>query len=236
MIWARAEIIYDQVRAIDDIDHNTRKFVANSLRDVAKGTTRELLIESAYLVPGDDAVTLLKELVGRKVKVRAITNSLSSNDLTTNHSGYARRRQELLENGAELFEFRPDAQSCQDLIKGPISCDDDTLFGLHAKSAVFDREVVFIGSFNFNQRSLYLNSELGLLIYSSELAEVIAQDIEQNFSLENSWQVILDEKNNLQWNGIKEGVEVQYSHEPETGFWRRFNSGFFSIFPVEKYL
>jgi len=235
MIWAQAEIVYDQVRAIDDIDHNTRKHVANSLREVANGSTRELLIESAYLVPGDDAVMLLKELVGRKVKVIAITNSLASNDLTTNHSGYARRRQELLENGAELFELRPDAQSCQDLIKGSISCDE-ALFGLHAKSAVFDREVVFIGSFNFNQRSIYLNSELGLLIYSSELAEIIAHDIEQNFSLENSWQVVLDEKNNLQWNGIKDGVEVQYSHEPETGFWRRFNSGFFSIFPIEKYL
>jgi len=236
MIWAQAEIVYDQVRALDDIDHDTRKLVANSLREVAKGTTSELLIESAYLVPGDDAMMLLKELTEDGVKVRAITNSLASNDLTTNHSGYVRRREELLENGAELFELRPDAISCRDLIRSSIACDDDTLFGLHAKSAVLDRKIVFVGSFNFNQRSIYLNSEIGLLIYSSELAEIIAQDIEQNFSLENSWQVVLNEKGDLQWNGIKNGKEMKYSHEPETGFWRRFNSRFFSIFPIEKYL
>ncbi|NQY25679.1 MAG: phospholipase D family protein [Piscirickettsiaceae bacterium] len=236
MIWAPAEIVYDQIRPINDNDHNVRKSVANALRKMAKNASVEVLIESAYLVPGDEGVTLLKELTDRGVKVTALTNSLASNDLTTNHSAYVRRRKELLRNGAELFELRPDAQSCQHLVVIPYSCDNDTLFGLHAKSIVFDRKAVFVGSFNLNQRSIYLNSELALIIYSPELAEIIAEDIEQNLLAENSWHVVLDKKGNLQWKGIKEAASIEYSHEPETGFWRRFNSGFFSLFPVEKYL
>ncbi len=236
MIWAHAELVYDQVLALDENDHNTRKRVANVLREMAKKTTGELLIESAYLVPGDEGVALLKELTDKGVKVSALTNSLASNDLTTNHSGYVRRREEMIKNGAELFEIRPDAQSCQHLISTPHSCDDDTLFGLHAKSIVFDRKAVFVGSFNLNQRSIYLNSELALIVYSSELADIIARDIKENISPENSWKVTLDDKGDLQWTGIKDGVIIKYNHEPETAFWRRFNSRFLSVFPMEKYL
>ncbi|MCP4077825.1 MAG: phospholipase D family protein [Gammaproteobacteria bacterium] len=236
LIWATAEITYDQTRAMDDNNLNTPKQVANTLMEVAKRTTEELLIETAYLVPGDNGITLLKELIAKGVKVTALTNSLASNDLTTNHSGYVRRRKELLRNGAELFELKPDAQSCKHLVEAPNACNENTLFGLHAKSIVFDRKVVFVGSFNLNQRSIYLNSELGLIVHSTELADRIADDIKENLSLQNSWKVILNNKGDLQWTGIKDGEIINYNHEPETGFMRRFNSKFFSIFPVEKYL
>ena len=165
-----------------------------------------------------------------------MTNSLASNDLTTNHAGYARRRIALLENGAELFELRPDAKSCQSLVVGNARCSESILFGLHAKSIVFDRKAVFVGSFNLNQRSIYLNSELALIVYSPELAAIIAGDIEQNLLSENSWQVRLDDSHSLEWKGSVDGKAVHYDHEPETGFWRRFNASFFSIFPIEKYL
>jgi putative cardiolipin synthase len=236
MILAPAELVYDQTLAIDETSHNTRKRVANRLRDIAKKTTSEVLIESAYLVPGDEGVALLKKLTDRGVSVKALTNSLASNDLTTNHSGYARRRTSLLENGAELFEFRPDAKSCRSLVMAVGRCNESTLFGLHAKSIVFDRKVVFVGSFNLNQRSVYLNSELALIVYSPELAAIIAGDIEQNLLPENSWQVTLGDSNGLVWKGSNDGKEMFYNHEPETGFWRRFNSGFFALFPIEKYL
>lgn len=236
MIWAPAELVYDQTLALDENSHTTRKRVANVLREIAKNTTSELLIESAYLVPGDEGVALVKALTDRGVKVKALTNSLASNDLTTNHAGYTCRRKALLENGAELFELRPDAKSCHDLVVGVERCSGGILFGLHAKSIVFDRKAVFVGSFNLNQRSIYLNSELALIVYSPELAEIIAGDIEQNFLPENSWQVRLDDNNDLVWRGSVDGKEIHYNHEPETGFWRRFNSGFFSVFPIEKYL
>ena len=111
-----------------------------------------------------------------------------------------------------------------------------TLFGLHAKSIVFDRKIVFVGSFNLNQRSVYLNTETALIVYSPELAGRIAKDIEQNFLPDNSWHVILNEAGRLEWEGYEDGRVVRYQKEPQTGFWQRFKSGFFSVLPFEKYL
>lgn len=236
LIWAEVTTLFDQVRSPEETDIEKRKQLAQRLTNIAEQTQSEVLIESAYLILGDEGANLLKELTGRGVRVRALTNSLASNDLTTNHAGYARRRQQMLENGIELYEFRPDALSCQRLLGAPSHCDEDATFGLHAKSMVFDRAIVFVGSFNLNLRSVYVNSENGLVVYSPELARRIAEDIEENMRLENSWRVELDESGNPSWISQEKGKQVRYSREPATGFWRRFKSGLISLFPVEKYL
>jgi putative cardiolipin synthase len=43
---------------------------------------------------------------------------------------------------------------------------------------VFDRQRVFIGSMNFDRRSMHLNTEVGLIIDSPALAEQIAPRFE----------------------------------------------------------
>ena len=47
-------------------------------------------------------------------------------------------------------------------------------YALHAKITVFDRRQVFMGSMNFDQRSKRLNTEIGLIIDSPELAQQTA--------------------------------------------------------------
>jgi len=236
MVWAEAELIFDQPLSIDQHQGDQIKRVAKKLADLARQVEKELLIESAYLIPGDEGVALLGKLGQKGVQVSALTNSLASNDLTTNHAGYTRRRKAMLDNLVELYELRPDAASCQTLVESSYRCDDDTLFGLHAKTMVFDRHIAFVGSFNVNQRSVFLNSETALIIYSQQLAEKIATDIEVNFTGDNSWRLQLTNDGNLEWVEHVNGEEIRYSHEPQTSFWRRFSSGFFSLFPIEKYL
>jgi len=236
LIWAPAKLVYDQPLGFDETTHDKQKRVAIALQTLAQDVLSEVLIESAYLIPGDDGVELLGQLVTSGVRVAALTNSMASNDLLANHSGYTRRRDDLLERGVELFELRPDAKSCQLLVLGSGQCDEDSLFGLHAKSIVFDRRVVFVGSFNLNQRSVYLNTETALIVYSHELADRIAKDIEQNFLPENSWHVIFNEEGDLEWQGREGDKIVSYLKDPQTGFWQRLKSGFFSVLPFEKYL
>ena len=236
LIWSRAELLIDRVKALDENGSDQRKRVARSLSSTAQRANGEVLIESAYLVLGDPGLAMLRELRTRGVAVRALTNSLASNDVTGNHAAYARRRQAMLEDGIQLFELRPDAASCRELIGAMSACTGDSLFGLHSKSVVFDRQSVFVGSFNLNLRSVYLNSELGLLVHSPELAQRIARDIEQNMRPENSWRVTLDDQGQVRWTQESDGVRTHYTHEPETGVWRRFVSGLFSLLPIEKYL
>ena len=234
LLWARAELVYDEPLSNATVDQPTDnpKRVAKALRQLAQQVHSELLIESAYLIPSDFGLDLLDRAREKGIRVQALTNSLASNDLVTNHSGYARHRQAMLERGAELYELRPDAAVCPTPTPQQTTCTEEQRVGLHAKSVVFDRRLVYVGSFNVNQRSTYLNTETALIIHSPELAEAIAAEILLQMRLESSWKVQLNPQGQPLWLG----TDRTYSHEPETSWWRRFKSGFLSLLPLEKYL
>ena len=59
-------------------------------------------------------VELVGALTRRGVQVRVLTNSLASNDVAAVHSGYRKYRDDLLREGAEIYELRPDS-----VMRGP---------------------------------------------------------------------------------------------------------------------
>ena len=154
-----------------------------------------------------------------------------SNDLVTNHSGYAGRRYDMLNNGIQLFELKPDTTLCNKSTRDLAKCAPTTAYGLHAKSAVFDRKLAVIGSFNFNLRSTYLNTESLLVIENKSVAENLADDMEQVMDEDNSWRLQLDE-GNIYWYSGQNKWEV----EPETALSRRIKSRLLQLLPIEKYL
>ncbi|MEE4379018.1 MAG: phospholipase D family protein [Candidatus Competibacteraceae bacterium] len=236
LVWAEAELVFDRPDKPDDptvLPANQN--VGRQLFELANATRRELLLESAYLVPRPAASELFTTLHDHGVKIRALTNSLASNDVLPNHAGYARVRPLLLKEDVELFELRPDAASCRQVLGDPAYCDGDSLFSLHAKSVVFDRAVLYVGSFNLNQRSVYFNSETALIVHSPELAGRVADAIEENMAPENSWRVMLDDQGDLVWITQENGVEQIIYGDPEVSAWRRFKADFISLFPLEKY-
>jgi len=235
LVWAPARLVCDTPPQTNDLKRTPiPKAVARALGDLASGAQHEVLIESAYFILDDPALERFAGLKTRGVQLRALTNSLASNDLATNHSGYARRRKAMLQAGLELHEIRPDAASCRTLVAN--NCAQGAAFGLHAKSAVFDRRSVYVGSFNVNLRSAFLNTETALIIESPELAERIAKSIEENMRAENSWQVELDDGGSVSWITVRDGAQEVSTHEPATGFWRRTSAAFFGLFPLELYL
>ncbi len=68
----------------------------------------EVVIQSPYLVASEPAFALFRELNARGVRIRISTNSLASTDNLKAFSGYLDQREELLEAGVEVFEYRPD--------------------------------------------------------------------------------------------------------------------------------
>ena len=125
---------------------------------------------------------------------------------------------------------------CRRLIEDKALCGPETTYSLHAKSVIFDREVVFVGSFNLNPRSTYLNSETAMIVYSATLARRIAADMDIAAAPENSWRVNFDEDGRLVWPARTNGVDSQSYSDPEAGFWARTKSSVISIFPLDKYL
>ena len=235
-IWAPALFVFDPpYRPSETTDTNQRKLVAKTLNEFVQAAREKILVESAYLVLGDVQLASLGAVRSRGVEVKALTNSLASNDVIPNHAAYARTRRAMLEHGMDIYELRPDAASCMQLIQAPGACEHGMLLGLHAKSMVIDRDTVYVGSLNVNLRSIYLNFETALVVFSSELAERITADIERDMAPENSWQVRLDGDGALEWVGEADGKEKTWRHEPEAGFGKRLNSEIWSLFPMEKY-
>ncbi len=230
--WAEAELVFDPPASGREMGTDEPGPAALALRALVDGTREEILVESAYFILGDEQLARLASLRAEGVRVAALTNSLASNDLTTNHSGYARRRKAMLAAGLELFELRPDAEACVVWVQGRDDCGPAAV-ALHAKSAVFDRRVVYIGSFNINLRSMYLNSETVLLIHSEELAGEVAEAIELAMAPANSWRVTRESGGDIIWSG-RDGE--RWTHEPATGYWHRVRASLFRLVPMEKYL
>jgi putative cardiolipin synthase len=191
---------------------------------------RELTIESAYFVVGPRGLEKIQELCDRGVKVRVLTNSLASNDVIAAHAGHAEYRDDLLQTCAQIYEVRPDSGMIRKDWKG------EPMAGLHTKALVFDRESVFIGSFNLDPRSAILNTEAGLYVDSPELARQVLSFMDEGVRPENSYHVKRDENGNLYWETVIDGVTVRYDDEPETTFWQRFQSDFIQLLPVESQL
>jgi putative cardiolipin synthase len=190
----------------------------------------DLTIESAYFVVGNRGVEAMQKLHDRGVTVRILTNSLASNDVLAAHAGHAKYRKQLLKTDARIYEVRPDSGVIKKNWEG------DSKAGLHTKALVFDRKAVFIGSFNLDPRSANINTEAGLYIESPEMAEEILAYMDEGVKPENSYQVLLDEKDHLYWITEEEGVEVRYDKEPKSSFGQRFMSGLIQILPVESQL
>jgi len=90
---------------------------------------------------------------------------------------------------------------------------------LHAKVFVFDRERVFVGSMNFDQRSLRINTELGLIVDSPQLARDIVARFDSTTQPTNSYRLLLDPPDDfgvqlVRWVGVDGGNEVRFDTEP----------------------
>ena len=229
--WVQARFVFDRPVPIDASDTNKPKLTAKTLGELAAQAEQEILLESAYLIFDDRQLAALQTLTNKGVQVKALTNSQASNDLVANHSGYAGRREGMLENGMQLFELKPDSSLCEASTKDVSKCAPIAAYGLHAKSAVFDKRVAVIGSFNYNLRSTYLNTESILIIEDQAVAISLADDIEQAMSEDNSWRLDLDD-GDIRWYSGKQSWKC----DPETSQWERFKSGFLQLLPTEKYL
>jgi len=228
-IWAPGKIVWndpDDIKAGVEQGRMYRAFI-RKLDTLQK----ELLIESAYFVVRDRGVAKARELHDRGIRMRVLTNSLASNDVLAAHAGYAKRREALLASGVELYELRPDAG----VIKKKV-LSGQSKAALHTKAIVFDREAVFIGSYNLDPRSADLNTEAGLYVESPELAEQVIAYMDEGVRPENSYRVQLDANGDLVWVTEVNGMEVRFYQDPESGFWDRFMSGFIGLLPVEHQL
>jgi len=197
-----SKLVYDETA-----DEQINQSMVSSMFNFFGLAESELLIQNAYVIPSEEAVAFLQNKTDSGVRVRMLTNSLSSHDVPAVNSHYEPYRDDFINAGVDLWELRSDPAIKNDIVDvQPVSSE---FTGLHSKVAVADRRYVFIGSMNLDPRSGRINTEMGAMVDSPELAEDLARLIERNMSGENAWHVQMDENGDVYWQSSQETLTRQ---------------------------
>ncbi len=224
--WGHAKWFYDDPSKSDPHgDGNEVAFLGRSLVEPMKAAESELLLTSAYFVPREGGEDMLLGIRDKGVAVSVLTNSLATTDVLAVHSGYAKSRERLLQGGVKMWELRPIAG--QQERASPFL--GESLASLHAKTFVFDRKAVFVGSVNLDARSVKLNTEAGVYIEQPEIAQEMVDLFARWTSEDFAYHLTLNDDDDLEWRA--EGKT--WTTEPAASRFRRFMSWTLGWLPLE---
>ena len=208
--------------------------VLAGLASVMSSARDEMLIVSPYFVPRKEGTRGLLGGSQRGVRIAVLTNSLAATDVAAVHTGYARQRRELLRGGIELFEMKRKAGSEEG--RSQISLTGSSGASLHTKAMIIDRRWVFVGSMNLDPRSAFLNTEMGVLFESEELAEQVRAQFERSTGPELSYRVVLEEDEGLVWYDRVRGRDRRLEREPDASALRRLGVTLLRVLPIDSQL
>jgi putative cardiolipin synthase len=237
LIWAWNQALWDAPsKVLADGEPDPQLLLTTQLAPELNGVSKELIMISAYFVPGQPGLVYLTGRADAGVSVRLLTNSLEATDVPAVHGGYAPYRKALLEHGVQLFELRRQpgggGGSGPHLFASKSSQSSDS--SLHSKAMIFDQQKSFIGSFNFDPRSVLWNTEVGVLVNSPELATRVRELALQGMAPPLSYQVKL-EQGKIVWVTEDDGKMHTLTREPGS-WWRRFNAWMSTTVGLERML
>lgn len=201
--------------------------VRANLIELMRHTEREVFVISPYFIPGDIGIRRMEDLHARGVKLRLLTNSLAATDEPLVHIGYSFYRQAMLRAGVEIYELSPEIARKRNRL-GRFGSSSGRL---HAKVAVLDRRRLFIGSMNFDPRSEYVNTELGVVIDSEALAEEFVSMMDYRGS--TYMLRLAPNGRDIEWVIGDGSDQTVFATEPETSAILRFKLWFLAPFIPE---
>jgi len=206
-------------------------WLVSHLREQMLLAKKQALFISPYFVPGQNLSEWLSVQARAGIDVGIVTNSLAATDVLAVHSGYAPYRRPLLEAGARLYELR----------RQPGGEPGRSLFGssgasLHTKAYVLDERLGFIGSFNLDPRSAWLNTEMGMLFDHEGLANAVRTEYAHLTMDHMSYEVQLDEQGALRWHDRLAKPPRVLDSEPDSTLSQRAIAWLLGWLPIESQL
>ncbi len=181
-----------------------------------------LHIASAYFIPGKLGTEFLTQTAEGGAQVSILTNSIASTDVLAVHAGYTKYRRDLLKAGVSLYELKPRQNASK-----------EQRTSLHTKMLALDNQTVFIGSFNFDPRSVYLNCEMGFVIDSPAMASLTAGLFDEELQY-GSYQPSLTPDRQMIWlESVKDSSNLIYQQEPNASWFDQVALVIIGLLPVE---
>jgi len=240
LIWAHVQLMCDSPdKKKVESGAMVGRLMQRGVADATIAVQSELLMVTPYLIPGKEGMQLFKELRQRHVDIRILTNSLESSTVLLAQAGYMHYRKSLLEEGVELYEIRSQLGNSIGSGQTPAISHYGN-YSLHGKFFVLDQKRLFVGSMNFDQRSMHLNTEIGLIIDSPVLAQQVAARFEAMVQPVNSYRLVLSPKTDngqhLVWHTREGGQDVAYTKEPARTDWQRIKATILTLLPLDSEL
>ena len=194
---------------------NDKTTVTARVRAAIREARTDIVIDSPYLIPGKLGMDGMRIASQHGVRTQVVTNSLGSNDEPFASAAYGRYRVDMLKMGVELYEIDSSQLHHDSLISSALQ---SSIGRSHSKLVVLDKKTTFVGSMNMDLRSSQLNTELGMLIDSPELAAHVLGLIER-LRAGGSYKLRLRQPgDHIEWVGIEDGVEKVYDTDPGVAF------------------
>ncbi|PNK61811.1 phospholipase D family protein [Psychrobacter sp. FDAARGOS_221] len=228
--WAPMTFLDDDVDKLVN-DASVDSHLVYKLRDLLGTPDTHLSIISSYFVPTKDGVATLIKLAEQGVQVKILTNSFNATDVAAVHAGYAQWRLPLLKAGVEIYELKATAGT-EERENKLWRARSQSSTSLHAKAFAVDDHHVFIGSYNVDPRSANINTEMGVVIEDSELADKLHAAISEDL-LPQAYRLVLTPQDELRWQTIEDGMPVIHEKEPDVGFMDSFWITVMSLMPID---
>ncbi len=126
------------------------------LRKLALNAQKSVIIQTPYITGNQTILSTLRH-IAQRVTVTVQTNSPASTPNFFAYSNYYGQRQKMIKTNAAIYELQ--------------STDS-----VHKKTFVIDDHLSMIGTFNMDDRSLYINTEVMLVIDSEPLTAELIQE------------------------------------------------------------
>ena len=188
---------------------------------------------SPYFIPGEETLAHIRKLREAGVSVRVVTNSLAVSDEPLVSIGLERHQLDLLKMGVELYEISSNRLKLDNTLRGLLGSSTGRL---HAKLGVIDRSIVMVGSMNLDPRSATLNTEIGVRVFSPQLAEMVLSGFKVD-QLAGVYQVKLrPHGTGVRWIAVDGDTTQELDVDPDTSLLQRLRLMLLSWFVPENQL
>jgi putative cardiolipin synthase len=220
LLRTEAHAYADSPRKIDPENNSiaTSDTLAHRFVQRLDDAHHELLLVSPYFIPGKEALGQLKALRERGVDIHVVTNSLAVSDEPLVSIGLERHQMELLKIGVKLYELSSTRLKLDHTMRNLLGSSTGRL---HAKLGFIDRRTVLVGSMNLDPRSTNINTEIGVMVQSPQLAEMVLGAFKID-ALTGVYQVKLKpDGSGVRWTAVDTDTNEEVDVDPDTSVLQR---------------
>lgn len=134
-------------------------YVWETMKQLMLDADERVLIHTPYAVFSDEMYEGMEEVKKQVPNTTIILNSIASGDNICASADYKRNKQKILDTGVRIYEYMGRHST-------------------HGKSLVIDDDLAIVGSYNFDCRSTYVDTETMLVVQGEEIAAQLSENLQ----------------------------------------------------------